>query len=135
MQINPNNNVSIKDFKNLDQRGKIQEESIYYETKKHTGEYPIVGVNTFLGSDGSPTIKPKQVIRSSSQEKKNQIKSVKLFQKNHKEDYCESVKILEKAVENNENIFEVIMNISNSQTLGQITAALFQLGGEYRRNM
>ena len=117
------------------QRGKIQEESIYYETKKHTGDYPIIGVNTFLGSDGSPTIKPQQVIRSTKQEKNHQIKSVKLFQKNHVESQINVSTHLEEVVVEGGNIFEVIMEISKNHSLGQITDELFKLGGKYRRNM
>ncbi|MAZ55866.1 MAG: methylmalonyl-CoA mutase, partial [Flavobacteriales bacterium] len=88
------------------QRGKIQEESIYYETKKHTGDYPIIGVNTFLGSDGSPTIKPKQIIRSTSKEKNNQIKGIKLFKENHKKSLNDSARLLEECIEKDGNIFE-----------------------------
>ena len=117
------------------QRGKIQEESIYYETKKHTGEYPIIGVNTFLNAEGSPTINPKKVIRSTSKEKNNQIQETKLFKKNHKFHFNIGSKVLQEAVINNENIFEAIMEVSKHQSLGQITDQLFQLGGEYRRNM
>ncbi|RPG57959.1 MAG: methylmalonyl-CoA mutase [Flavobacteriales bacterium TMED191] len=117
------------------QRGKIQEESIYYETKKHTGDYPIIGVNTFLGSDGSPTIKPKQIIRSTSKEKNNQIKGIKLFKANHKKSLNDSVRLLEECIEKDGNIFESIMAISHTKSLGQITERLFKLGGEYRRNM
>jgi len=117
------------------QRGKIQEESMYYETKKHTGEYPIVGVNTFLSSEGSPTINPDKVIRSTIQEKNNQIKEVNLFKNNHKDKFTSSTILLEGAMQKNKNIFEAIMLIAKEQSLGQITYKLFQLGGEYRRNM
>ena len=117
------------------QRGKIQEESIYYETKKHTGEHAIVGVNTFLYSDGSPTVKPKQIIRSTDKEKKNQIRGVHLFKKNHSKDANMSLVMLNDNIKNGNNIFEGIMGIAPSQTLGQISEVLFKLGGEYRRNM
>ena len=117
------------------QRGKIQEESIYYETKKHTGEYPIIGVNTFLNSEGSPTINPKKVIRSSSKEKNNQIQETKLFKKNNQSNFHIASKVLEDAVVDDKNIFEAIMEISKHYSLGQITEQLFDLGGEYRRNM
>ena len=117
------------------QRGKIQEESMYYETQKHTGEYPIVGVNTFLNAEGSPTINPSKVIRSTVKEKNNQIKELKLFQDNKKTSFKTATKILEDAIEHDNNIFEAIMSISRFKTLGQITDQLFQLGGEYRRNM
>ena len=117
------------------QRGKIQEESIHYETQKHTGEYPIVGVNTFLNSEGSPTINPDKVIRSTVKEKNNQIKDVQLFKLNKKETLKSSAFILEDAVNKDNNIFEAIMSISTSVSLGQMTDYLFKLGGEYRRNM
>ena len=117
------------------QRGKIQEESMYYETQKHTGEYPIVGVNTFLGSDGSPTIKPKQIIRSTTKEKNNQIKGVELFKSNNQKKLNDSLRVLEDCIDKGGNIFESIMVISHTKTLGQITEKLFKLGGEYRRNM
>ena len=117
------------------QRGKIQEESIYYETQKHTGEFPIIGVNTFLNSEGSPTVKPDTVIRSTQEEKNNQIKQVNLFKKNNKNELQASNSILEEAVRKDKNIFEAIMSVSKKQSLGQITQKLFQLGGEYRRNM
>ena len=117
------------------QRSKIQEESIYYETKKHTGEYPIVGVNTFLNSEGSPTINPKKVIRSTSKEKNNQIKATNLFKKNHASEYSAAQNLLKDVIENDQNTFEAIMCVSKSQSLGQITDQLFNLGGEYRRNM
>jgi len=117
------------------QRGKIQEESMYYEMKKHTGEHPIVGVNTFLNSEGSPTVNPKKIIRSTSKEKNNQIQATTLFKKNHQINFDRSSKILEDSVFNNKNIFEAIMEVSKFQSLGQITDELFSLGGEYRRNM
>ena len=117
------------------QRGKIQEESIYYETQKHTGDYPIVGVNTFLGTDGSPTIKPKQVIRSTNNEKNNQIKALEIFKENYKNQLAETSILLDDCIKNNGNIFESIMSMSKNHTLGQITEKLFNLGGEYRRNM
>ena len=117
------------------QRGKIQEESMHYEMKKHTGEYPIIGVNTFLNSEGSPTVKPKKIIRSTSKEKNYQIQSTRLFQKNNQIHLDHSSKLLEEAVFNNQNIFEAIMEVAKFQSLGQITDKLFILGGEYRRNM
>ncbi|MBJ05160.1 MAG: methylmalonyl-CoA mutase [Flavobacteriales bacterium] len=117
------------------QRGKIQEESIHYETLKHTGEYPIIGVNTFIGSDGSPTIKPDKIFRSSSKEKKNQIKEVANFKKNNEHEFNKLINKMTSDVQNNKNIFDSIIDVSQSLTLGQITDHLFKLGGEYRRNM
>ena len=117
------------------QRSKIQEESLHYESLKHSGELPIIGVNTFLNSEGSPTVKPDTVIRSTQKEKNNQIKEVNLFKENNKNELQASNGILETAVRKDKNIFEAIMSVSKKQSLGQITQKLFQLGGEYRRNM
>ena len=117
------------------QRNKIQEESLFYEHKKHTGEMPIIGVNTFLSSKGSPTILPQEVIRSTEQEKQNQLKALKDFQKrneNRTEQALQSLK--EKAIQN-ANIFEELMETVKYCSLGQITKALFEVGGQYRRNM
>ncbi len=117
------------------QRGKIQEESIYYETQKHNGEYPIIGVNTFLNADGSPTVSPKKVIRSTDSEKKNQIMGVNQFKKNHKKLTEKYKKNLTAVIKEDNNIFAAIMNSASHLSLGQITETLFLLGGEYRRNM
>ena len=117
------------------QRSKIQEESMYYETLKHTGEYPIVGVNTFLSSDGSPTIIPDEVIRSDKEEKEAQIKTLQNLHKRN-EDKSESfLKQLQKATINNQNIFEELMEVSKYCSLGQMTRSLYDVGGKYRRNM
>lgn len=117
------------------QRGKIQEESLYYETLKHTGEYPIIGVNTFLSSKGSPTILPQEVIRASEAEKEQQIETLKnLHERNN--DVCASrLKELQHAAITNHNMFEQLMEVSKYCSLGQITHALFEVGGQYRRNM
>ena len=117
------------------QRGKIQEESLYYESMKHSGEYPIIGVNTFLSSKGSPTIIPQEVIRSTNDEKEYQIKSIQNLKQFHGEKGEEMLKRLQKAAINNQNIFEELMETVKYCSLGQITNALFMVGGEYRRNM
>jgi isobutyryl-CoA mutase len=117
------------------QRGKIQEESLYYETLKHTGEYPIIGVNTFLSSKGSPTILPKEVIRATPEEKEQQINTLKLL---HARNADRSPKLLRELQLNaiqNKNMFECIMEVTKYCSLGQITNALFEVGGQYRRNM
>lgn len=117
------------------QRGKIQEESLYYETLKHTGEYPIIGVNTFLSSKGSPTIIPQEVIRATTEEKEYQIKMLRnlhAFQGKKSEAMLERV---QQAAIQNKNIFEELMEASKVCSLGQITKALFEVGGQYRRNM
>jgi len=117
------------------QRGQIQEESLYYETLKHTGEYPIIGVNTFLSSQGSPTIIPKEVIRSTSEEKEYQITMLNELQKSHKNEHEAMVKNLQRAAIQNENIFTELMEAVKYMSLGQVTRALFEVGGQYRRNM
>jgi isobutyryl-CoA mutase len=117
------------------QRNKIQEESLYYETLKHTGEYPIVGVNTFLNKKGSPTILPAEVIRSTAAEKDFQIQSVKQFHERHKEKSSVMLKRLQQTAIANENLFAELMETVKYCSLGQITNALYAVGGQYRRNM
>ena len=117
------------------QRSKIQEESMHYEWLKHTGEFPIIGVNTFLGKDGSPTVLPKEVIRSTEEEKQLQIKNLEVYQKANAGKTEESLKTLQYAAINQENLFEVMMEAVKYCSLGQITNALFEVGGMYRRNM
>jgi methylmalonyl-CoA mutase len=117
------------------QRNKIQEESLYYETLKHTGQLPIIGVNTFLSSKGSPTIIPKEVIRSTTEEKEQQINTVKNVHTFYADIAPQKIKELQKAATSNTNIFEQLMEVSKYCTLGQITYALFEVGGQYRRNM
>jgi len=117
------------------QRGKIQEESLYYETLKHNGEFPIVGVNTFLSSKGSPTVIPSEVIRSTTEEKEFQVATVQNLWK-RSEDKCDAaLRTLQQAAIRNENIFEQLMEVVKYCSLGQITRALFEVGGQYRRNM
>ena len=117
------------------QRSKFQEESLHYESLKHSGEFPIVGVNTYLNSKGSPTIIPKEVIRSTKTEKENQISTVNSLKKNHSKMSKFQLNNLKKSVVQNENIFSSLMEISKCCSLGQISDALFQVGGRYRRNM
>ncbi len=117
------------------QRNKIQEESLYYETLKHTGELPIIGVNTFLSSKGSPTIIPKEVIRSTTEEKEQQINTVKNVHTFYAEMAPQKIKELQKAAVSNTNMFEYLMEVTKYCTLGQITNVLFEVGGQYRRNM
>ncbi len=117
------------------QRGKIQEESLYYETLKHTGEYPIIGVNTFLSSDGSPTITPKEVIRATEEEKKYQIFMLAELKDRNVDNTAILLKDLQKVAIHNQNIFDSLMDASKYCSLGQITKALFEVGGQYRRNM
>ena len=117
------------------QRGKIQEESLYYETLKHTGEYPLIGVNTFKNSKGSPTIIPNEVIRATNEEKELQIKTLKNLNKINSKQASVQIKNLKQASANNKNIFKEIMEASKYCSLGEITNALFEVGGQYRRNM
>ena len=117
------------------QRGKIQEESLYYETLKHTGEYPIIGVNTFLSSKGSPTVIPQEVIRATKEEKDYQISMLGELHKAHKEKSQELLRDLQLTAINNKNIFESLMEVAKYCSLGQISDALFEVGGQYRRNM
>jgi len=117
------------------QRGKIQEESLYYETLKHTGEYPIIGVNTFLSSKGSPTIIPQEVIRATTEEKEYQIKMLRQLHDFHKQDAPVELQRIQETAIANKNIFEALMEACKVCSLGQITSALFEVGGQYRRNM
>ena len=117
------------------QRGKIQEESMHYEMQKHTGEYPIIGVNTFLSSKGSPTIIPKEVIRSTKEEKEYQINQLEQLKGRNPEKSAEKLKELQQAALDNDNMFEAIMAVSKYCSLGQMTNALYDVGGQYRRNM
>lgn len=117
------------------QRGKIQEESLYYETLKHTGEYPIIGVNTFLSSKGSPTIIPQEVIRSTKEEKDYQISMLQNLHAFHADKSPALLRELQVTAIQNRNIFETLMEVSKYCSLGQITKALFDVGGQYRRNM
>ncbi|MEZ4966726.1 MAG: methylmalonyl-CoA mutase family protein [Saprospiraceae bacterium] len=117
------------------QRGKIQEESLYYETLKHTGELPIIGVNTFLSKEGSPTILPKEVIRATEQEKEDQIATLRNLHECHADDGKKALKQLQQVAVDNRNIFAELMEAAKSCSLGQITHALYEVGGQYRRNM
>ncbi len=117
------------------QRSKIQEESLYYETLKHKGEFPIIGVNTFLSSKGSPTIIPAEVIRATEEEKQYQITMLANLHQTHPDKVKEQLEILQYAAIKNENLFEHLMEATKVCSLGQITSALFEVGGQYRRNM
>ncbi|PKQ61292.1 methylmalonyl-CoA mutase [Labilibaculum manganireducens] len=117
------------------QRSKIQSESLLYESLKHSGELPIVGVNTFLSSKGSPTVQPKEVIRSDEEEKVNQVKFKELVQANQKEKAVKALEGLKETALKNENVFASLMEVCKFCTLGQITNALYEVGGQYRRNM
>jgi methylmalonyl-CoA mutase len=117
------------------QRNKIQEESLFYEHQKHTGELPLIGVNTFLNSKGSPTIIPSEVIRSTTEEKEQQINTVEAFKKRNENFAQAKLKQLQQVAINNGNLFEELMETVKYCSLGQITNALYEVGGQYRRNM
>ncbi|MDD5210009.1 MAG: methylmalonyl-CoA mutase family protein [Elusimicrobiales bacterium] len=117
------------------QRSKIQEESLHYETLKHDGAMPIVGVNTFLSSKGSPTVTPGEVIRSTEQEKTNQIASLKALHKTYDKQAAAALAELKKNALGGVNLFESLMEAAKYCSLGQITGALFEIGGQYRRSM
>jgi len=117
------------------QRSKIQEESLYYETLKHNGEFPIIGVNTFLSSKGSPTVLPKEVIRATEEEKQFQINTVQSLNKKYSSETAEQIEKLQEIAIQNKNLFEALMEATKVCSLGQITNSLFGVGGQYRRNM
>lgn len=117
------------------QRGKIQEESLYYETLKHTGEYPIIGVNTFLSSKGSPTLIPQEVIRATTEEKEYQIKMLRNLHAVQHEKVSAMIERVQLAAIQNKNIFHELMEATKVCSLGQLTRGLFEVGGQYRRNM
>ncbi len=117
------------------QRSKIQEESLYYETLKHTGEFPIIGVNTFLSSKGSPTNIPVEVIRATEEEKLAQIDTKNKLQQVHQQQIIKQLSDIQHKAIQNQNIFEQLMEATKYCSLGQITNALYEVGGQYRRNM
>lgn len=117
------------------QRGKIQEESLYYETLKHTGELPLIGVNTFLSREGSPTIIPGEVIRATEEEKERQIQTLQNLHARNPEAGETALSRLQKQAINNQNLFSELMETVKTCSLGQITNALYEVGGQYRRNM
>lgn len=117
------------------QRNKIQEESLYYEHQKHTGELPIIGVNTFLNKKGSPTVIPGEVIRSTTEEKEQQIQNLKAFWKRNETKNKAAIHRLKEVAVSNGNLFAELMETVKYCSLGQITHALYEVGGQYRRNM
>jgi methylmalonyl-CoA mutase len=117
------------------QRNKIQEESLYYEHQKHSGELPLIGVNTFLSKNGSPTILPMEVIRSTDEEKQLQINNLNSFWKRNESKSAQALHQLKQTAISNGNLFEELMETVKYCSLGQITHALYEVGGQYRRNM
>jgi methylmalonyl-CoA mutase len=117
------------------QRSKIQEESMHYEMQKHTGEYPIIGVNTFRSPNGDPVPDHIELARSTDEEKQSQLKRLTDFQARHASEAPAQLKRLQQTVIANGNVFEVLMDAVRVCSLGQITHALFEVGGQYRRSM
>jgi len=117
------------------QRSRIQEESLYYEKLKHDGKLPIMGVNTFLSSEGSPTIIPAEIIRSTPEEKDYQVSMLKQLHKAWQPEAAQALKHLHHTAASNGNVFEALMEATKYCSLGQITQELFRVGGQYRRNM
>lgn len=117
------------------QRGKIQDESMHYEMLKHTGELPIIGVNTFRNPHGDTVLEKLELARSTEEEKQSQLQRLADFHSRHAAEAPAMLQRLRQAVIENRNVFEVLMDAVQVCSLGQITTALFEVGGQYRRNM
>jgi methylmalonyl-CoA mutase len=117
------------------QRSKIQEESMHYEMQKHTGEYPIIGVNTFRNPHGDAVPEHIELARSTEEEKQSQLKRLADFHARHTKEAPAMLKRLQRSVIDSRNVFEVLMDAVRVCSLGQITNALFEVGGQYRRSM
>ena len=117
------------------QRSRIQEESLHYEMLKHTGEFPIIGVNTFLAKNGSPTLTPGEVIRAEQSEKEGQLQQVKNMHERYADEASKAIAKVQMAAIKGDNIFESLLEAVKTCTLGQLSEALFEVGGAYRRNM
>jgi methylmalonyl-CoA mutase len=117
------------------QRTKIQEESMYYEQQKESGEYPVVGVNTFLSSEGSPFVIPDELVRSTDEAKERQIASVRNLQAHHHQSAVKALSDLKRVAVQGENLFDALMESVKVSSLGQMSQALYEVGGRYRRNM
>jgi methylmalonyl-CoA mutase len=117
------------------QRGKIQDESLYYEHKKHDGSYPLIGVNTFRNPHGDPVPETLELARSTEEEKRSQLKRLEDFHRRHQGESGPMLRRLQQAVIENANVFEVLMDAVRCCSLGEITHALFEVGGQYRRSM
>jgi methylmalonyl-CoA mutase len=123
-------------MENMYQRGKIQDESLYYESKKHSGELPIVGVNTFQKEgEGEEGDKEIDLIRSTEEEKRQQIENLEQFWKRNEKEAQEAIERLKDVARKNGNLFEELMETVKVASLGQISHALYEVGGQYRRNM
>jgi methylmalonyl-CoA mutase len=134
------NNISIRGgvlgaMETMYQRNKIQEESLYYENKKMTGELPIIGVNTFLSKDGSPIQIPDEVVRATPEEKDVQLESLAQFHRVWQPEADVALQKLKQIVKQHKNVFETLMDVAQYCSLGQLTDALYSVGGMYRRSM
>ena len=119
----------------LYQRGRIQDESLHYETLKHSGELPVVGVNTFLNPEPESPPESSALMRSSEQEKQDQLDAVRDFQRRHASEVAAALERLQKAALEGQNAFAVLLDTVKTASLGQISEALFEVGGRYRRAM
>lgn len=117
------------------QRARIQEESMHYELLKHTGEYPIISVNAFRNPHGDPVRDQIELARSTDDEKRSQLSRLQEFHARHANEAPLMIRRLKQAVLENRNVFEVLMDAVRVCSLGQVTSALFEVGGQYRRNM
>ena len=118
------------------QRGKIQDESLYYESMKHDGSLPLIGVNTFIGADDEPKEQPaKQLIRSTEEEKQAQVKNTTEFLDRNEPRLADALEQLQLAAASNGNVFASLMETVKFSSLGRISHALYQVGGQYRRSM
>jgi methylmalonyl-CoA mutase len=117
------------------QRGRIQDESMHYEHLKHTGEYPIVGVNTFRNPHGDPMPEKLELARSTDEEKRSQLERLRAFRERNEGEAPAMLARLQAAAIADGNVFEALMDAVRVCSLGQITNALFEVGGQYRRNM
>jgi methylmalonyl-CoA mutase len=117
------------------QRSKIQEESMHYEMLKHTGEYPIIGVNTFRAPHGDSGPGTIELARSTEDEKQSQLQRLQAFHARHAAEAPAMLRRLQRTVMDNGNVFAVLMDAVRCCSLGQITNALFEVGGQYRRSM
>ncbi|MDZ7681110.1 MAG: methylmalonyl-CoA mutase family protein [Fodinibius sp.] len=124
-------------MENMYQRGKIQDESLKYESKKHSGEKPIIGVNTFIKENSDDTEEEHEVdlIRSTKDEKEQQIENLEAFWERNEDKADEAIEQLKEVARNNGNLFEELMETVKVASLGQISEALYEVGGQYRRNM
>jgi len=117
------------------QRGKIQDESMLYEQRKHDGTLPIVGVNTFLGPDDAEPVRPVALMRATEEEKSSQLERLQRFHREHAADAPAALERLKAAAASGGNVFDALMDAVRSCSLGQITQAFFEVGGQYRRNV